>query len=186
MFNLGKLGPHLCQFCFIGGLLRQLWTESGGAWTGGVREGPLPPGARLLHTLESPPLAEVVRDTNKFSNNIMARHLFLTLGAESAGPPADARKSLAALKAWLAAKKIAAPELVMENGSGLSRIERISAASLGKLLQAASNSGRRSFFRLLKLSPCVSQVAFASGAQEIVTIRVPASIIRRASSTLCP
>ena len=69
--------------------MRQLWTEMGGTWTGTVREGPAPAGARLLHTHESPSLAEIVRDTNKFSNNIMARHLFLTLGAEDAGPPAN-------------------------------------------------------------------------------------------------
>ena len=124
----------------VAGLMRQLWVESGGAWSGGVREGSVPPGARLLHTLDSPPLAEIVRDTNKFSNNIMARHLFLTLGAESTGAPANTQKSVAAIRTWLAAKKIAAPELVMENGSGLSRVERISAGSLATLLQAAWRS----------------------------------------------
>lgn len=122
------------------GLLRQLWTESGGLWAGRARDGPVPPGARLLHTLESAPLAEIVRGTNKFSNNIMARHLYLTLGAEHAGPPAGTQKAFAAVRAWLAAKKIAAPELVMENGSGLSRAERISAGNLAALLQAAWRS----------------------------------------------
>ncbi len=124
----------------VAGLLRQLWTESGGIWSGSVRDGPVPPGARLLHALESPPLAEIVRDTNKFSNNIMARHLFLTLGMENAAPPANAQKSVAAVRAWMASRKIAAPELVMENGSGLSRNERISAANLAAMLQVAWNS----------------------------------------------
>jgi D-alanyl-D-alanine carboxypeptidase/D-alanyl-D-alanine-endopeptidase (penicillin-binding protein 4) len=134
--NVALLEPN----AHVAGVMRQFWSESGGAWTGAVREGPVPPGARLVHTLESPPLAEIVRDTNKFSNNIMARHLYLTLGAESAGAPADAPKALAAVKAWLAAKKIAAPELVMENGSGLSRIERVAAGNLAALLQAAWHS----------------------------------------------
>jgi len=124
----------------VAGVLRQLWTESGGAWQGGVRDGAVPAGARLLHTLESPSLAEIVRDTNKFSNNIMARHLFLTLGAESGGAPANTQKSVAALRNWLTAKRIAVPELVMENGSGLSRAERISAGNLAALLQAAWQS----------------------------------------------
>ena len=124
----------------VAGVMRQLWSESGGAWNGSARDGLVPPGARLLHALESPPLADIVHDTNKFSNNIMARHLFLTLGAEGAGAPASAEKSLAAIRGWLAAKKIAAPELVMENGSGLSRIERISAGNLAALLQAAWRS----------------------------------------------
>jgi D-alanyl-D-alanine carboxypeptidase/D-alanyl-D-alanine-endopeptidase (penicillin-binding protein 4) len=90
--------------------------------------------------MDSAVLAEIVRDTNKFSNNVMARHLYLTLGAESAGPPATADKAAAAVKAWLARKAIPAPELVMENGSGLSRIERISAFNLAQLLQAAWRS----------------------------------------------
>ena len=128
----------------VAGVMRQLWAEMGGRWdnggTGGAREGPVPAGARLLHVHESPPLAEIVRDTNKFSNNVMARHLYLTLGAESAGPPANGDKAAAAIKAWIARKGIAAPELVMENGSGLSRIERISAGNLAALLQAAWRS----------------------------------------------
>jgi len=124
----------------VAGMLRQFWTELGGMWSGAARDGPLPPAARLLHSLDSPVLAEIVRDTNKFSNNIMARHLYLTLGAESGGAPATTQKGLAAVKTWLAAKGIAAPELVMENGSGLSRVERISAANLAALLQAAWRS----------------------------------------------
>jgi D-alanyl-D-alanine carboxypeptidase/D-alanyl-D-alanine-endopeptidase (penicillin-binding protein 4) len=100
----------------------------------------VPPGARLLHSQESPLLAEIVRDTNKFSNNVMARHLLLTLGAEDAGAPANIQKSVAALRVWLARKGIAAPELVLENGSGLSRSERISAGNLAAILQAAWRS----------------------------------------------
>jgi len=124
----------------VAGMFRQLWTEMGGAWTGAVREGQAPAGAHLLHTLDSQSLAEIVRYTNKFSNNIMARHLYLTLGAESSGPPANGQKSFAAIRTWLTAKGIAAPELVMENGSGLSRIARISAGTLAALLQAAWRS----------------------------------------------
>ena len=128
----------------VAGVMRQFWSESGGVWnnsgTGSVRDGTVPPGARLLHAMDSASLAEIVRDTNKFSNNIMARHLFLTLGAESAGAPANTQKSVTAVRNWLASKKISVPELVMENGSGLSRVERISAGNLAALLQAAWKS----------------------------------------------
>jgi D-alanyl-D-alanine carboxypeptidase/D-alanyl-D-alanine-endopeptidase (penicillin-binding protein 4) len=120
--------------------MRQLWAETGGLWKGGVRETAVPQGARLLHSSESVTLAEIVRDTNKFSNNVMARHLFLTLGAEAAGAPGNAQKASAAVRAWLARKGLAAKELVMENGSGLSRIEQVSAATLASLLQAAWRS----------------------------------------------
>jgi D-alanyl-D-alanine carboxypeptidase/D-alanyl-D-alanine-endopeptidase (penicillin-binding protein 4) len=134
--NVALLAPN----DHVAGAMRQLWAETGGTWTGAVREGQTPAGARLFHSHDSPLLAEIVRNTNKFSNNISARHLFLTLGAEAAGPPGSAQKAMAAVRGWMAARKMPAPELVMENGSGLSRAERISAASLAALLQTAWGS----------------------------------------------
>jgi D-alanyl-D-alanine carboxypeptidase/D-alanyl-D-alanine-endopeptidase (penicillin-binding protein 4) len=125
---------------YIAALIRQLWGEMGGTWSGRVREGTVSPTARLVYVHESEPLAEIVRDINKFSNNVMARQLFLTLGAEAGTPPARAEESARVIREWLAAKKIAAPELVLENGSGLSRLERISAQHLGALLLAAWQS----------------------------------------------
>ena len=125
---------------YLEGLVRELWSELGGTWTGTLREGTVSPGAQLLYTHESEPLALVVRDINKFSNNVMARQLFLTLGAELAGPPAEAGKSAQAVREWLESKRLAMPELVLENGSGLSRVERISAAHMNALLQAAWRS----------------------------------------------
>ena len=125
---------------YVAGMIRHLWTELGGSWTGNLRDGTTPAGARLLYTHESEPLGEIVRDINKFSNNVMARQLFLTLAAEHAGPPARPEHAFASIKQFLATKGIQAPELVVENGSGLSRIERISAANLAALLQSAWRS----------------------------------------------
>jgi D-alanyl-D-alanine carboxypeptidase/D-alanyl-D-alanine-endopeptidase (penicillin-binding protein 4) len=125
---------------YVDGVFRLLWEELGGTLGGSVTTGGLPPGSLLLARFDSPPLADVIRDINKFSNNVMARHLFLTLGAELAGPPATAAKSAAAIDSWLSAKGLDFPELVLENGSGLSRIERISPRHLGELLLAASRS----------------------------------------------
>ncbi|HEX7053589.1 MAG TPA: D-alanyl-D-alanine carboxypeptidase/D-alanyl-D-alanine-endopeptidase [Burkholderiales bacterium] len=125
---------------YLEGLVRALWHELGGTWRGKLREGAVSPSARLLYTHESEPLANAVRDINKFSNNVMARQLFLTLGAELEGPPAQPEKSAAAIRRWLEEKRLAMPELVMENGSGLSRIARISPAHLNALLQAAWRS----------------------------------------------
>ena len=125
---------------YVAAMIRQLWAEMGGSWSGRVREGTVSPTARLVYVHESEPLAEIVRDINKFSNNVMARQLFLTLGAEVGTPPARAEEAARVIREWLAAKKIAAPELVLENGSGLSRLERISAGHLGALLLAAWGS----------------------------------------------
>ncbi len=117
---------------YVGALFTQLWRELGGAFSGEIRDGATPPQARLLVTTSSPSLSEIVRDINKYSNNVMARQLFLALGGN--GAPATAAGTVTAIRSWLAAKNLRMPELVLENGSGLSRIERISARNLGAVL----------------------------------------------------
>ncbi len=69
-----------------------------------------------------------------------ARQLLLTIAGETQSAPATEAKGEAAIKNWLASKNIQATELVIENGSGLSRIERISAAHLGQMLLNAFQS----------------------------------------------
>jgi len=125
---------------YVAGLFQQVWEESGGAWTGAVRGDRVPAGARLLYTHESRPLSEAVRDINKFSNNVMARQLYLTLAAEATKTPARTDAALKAVQGWLSQKGLDFPELVIENGSGLSRIERISAQNLARMLVAAFRS----------------------------------------------
>jgi D-alanyl-D-alanine carboxypeptidase/D-alanyl-D-alanine-endopeptidase (penicillin-binding protein 4) len=116
-------------------LFRQTWAELGGSFSGGVREAQTPPDAVLFAAFESPPLSEVIRDINKFSNNVMARQLFLSLSLAVEPPPASTEKSIRAVREWLDASGLAVPELVLENGSGLSRSERISARSLARILE---------------------------------------------------
>ncbi|MCG2576217.1 D-alanyl-D-alanine carboxypeptidase/D-alanyl-D-alanine-endopeptidase [Dechloromonas sp. XY25] len=115
-----------------GGLVRALWKELGGSLVGQVRGGTVPIGARLLAQHESAPLADAVRDINKFSNNVMARQVFLTLGNDNA--PATPERARQRVADWLAGRNLRFGELVLDNGSGLSRIERISAGSLNRLL----------------------------------------------------
>lgn len=122
---------------YAGGAFRSLWQETGGTLTGQVREGNIGPGAKLFTTMTSPQLAEIVRDINKFSNNVMARQLFLTIDAQANGPPATTERAAVTTRDWLKRRGLNFPELVMENGAGLSRIERISAQHLNVLLQTA-------------------------------------------------
>jgi serine-type D-Ala-D-Ala carboxypeptidase/endopeptidase (penicillin-binding protein 4) len=117
-------------------LFRSLWSETGGKLFGKTREGALPQDARLIMTTRSAPLADLVRDINKFSNDVMTRQLFLTIAAEIGNQPGDTQRAAQIIKEWLNRKGIEAPELVLENGSGLSRLERISARSLAGLLGA--------------------------------------------------
>lgn len=119
---------------YVGALFALLWRELGGSFSGQVRDGVTPEQARRLTTARSLSLSEIVRDVNKYSNNVMARQLFLTLGLGNNPAPATAGSAATSIKQWLALKGLAAPELVLENGSGLSRIERISARNLGAVL----------------------------------------------------
>ncbi len=126
---------------YVAAVFSAVWQELGGIVKGNTREGLVTKSAKLFVTHYSMPLSEVIRDINKYSNNVMARQLFLTLGVGVQGAgPASIPQSIQATKKWLAQKKLNFPELVIENGSGLSRKERISAEHLAELLQSAAKS----------------------------------------------
>jgi D-alanyl-D-alanine carboxypeptidase/D-alanyl-D-alanine-endopeptidase (penicillin-binding protein 4) len=116
--------------------LAGLWQQMGGVLTGQVREGRVPPALVPVFELQSPPLAEVVRDINKFSNNVMAQQLFLTLSLQQKGL-GTFEGSRAVLQQWWRDRFAEADAPTFGNGSGLSREERITALQLGRLLQAA-------------------------------------------------
>jgi serine-type D-Ala-D-Ala carboxypeptidase/endopeptidase (penicillin-binding protein 4) len=123
-------------------LLTTLWRNGGGKLSGTVREGAAPTDAAPTFELTSPPLADVVRDINKYSNNVMAQQVFLTLGLLRNGgtrvAPEDARE---ALKLWLRERLGESLDgVVIDNGSGLSRETRVSAALLTRVLQRAWSS----------------------------------------------
>ena len=122
---------------FTEAVWRWVWSEAGGVLRGKVRAGATPPEARLVYRHESEPLANLVRDTNKFSNNVMARHLFLALSAEPRGAGGEAQASARVVAEWMRRRGIEAPELSLENGAGLSRNDRASAATIAALLRSA-------------------------------------------------
>jgi D-alanyl-D-alanine carboxypeptidase/D-alanyl-D-alanine-endopeptidase (penicillin-binding protein 4) len=120
-------------------IFRALWAESGGTLTGATVPGMAPESEPLLR-FESEPLTAALIRLNKHSNNLMARNLFLTLGAERYGAPATLEKAEAAVRDVLTQHGVPTRKLVLENGAGLSRIERISADALNQLLRVAYNS----------------------------------------------
>jgi len=122
------------------GTFRTMWTQSGGAIDGAMRVAPTPADAALFYAHDSLPLAEIIRLVNKFSNNVMARHLLLTLGAEKFGPPATAQSGRNAVRLWLANRGVEIPGFVLENGAGLSRTERVTVRGLADVLNLAWHS----------------------------------------------
>lgn len=125
---------------FVLAAFRSLWKEMGGSFSGSVRDGIVPAGVVPFITHKSPPLADAVRSMNKYSNNTIARQILLTLSAEILESPARYDKSTQIVHDWLKQRGLEMPELVLENGAGLSRTERISTANLQKLLLLAYNS----------------------------------------------
>jgi D-alanyl-D-alanine carboxypeptidase/D-alanyl-D-alanine-endopeptidase (penicillin-binding protein 4) len=137
-FSLYRLA--LSQPEYATAVFRMLWQELGGTFTGQARAGMVPADAVPLASHQSPPLADIIRTINKRSNNVMARLLLLTLGAEGGRRPATQDSSAAVVRRVLGSQGLSMPELVMDNGSGLSRMARVSADSLASLLTVAWNS----------------------------------------------
>ena len=113
-----------------------MWRELGGKLTGSVRDGKVPAGLRPAFVVTSPTLAEVVRDVNKYSNNVMAQQVFLTLALQKNGVATfDGARD--ALRQWWAARMGDAELPLADNGAGLSRDARVTAHALSRMLQVA-------------------------------------------------
>ena len=123
---------------YIEGLVRALWRELGGSWQGRVRAARTPEGAKSVARHRSRPLGELLRDIDKRSDNPTARTIFLVLGAEAADGEGDtAARAARVVRGWLAAHRIDDRGLELENGSGLSRRERVTPALLSGVILAA-------------------------------------------------
>jgi serine-type D-Ala-D-Ala carboxypeptidase/endopeptidase (penicillin-binding protein 4) len=133
---------------YAGRVIEAMWRNAGGQLTGTVREDALPRTARLLVTTDSLLLREIIADVNKFSNNVMAQQVFLTLSTQLPNPGRTGSFSASQrnIAAWWKTRlpEHAAP--VLENGSGLSRKERASAAAINALLQHAAGSQQAQIF----------------------------------------
>ena len=136
---------------YVDRLFRASWRRLGGRFDGAVIDGVAPADSVLLAEHAARALPEIVRDTNKLSDNALARTLFLSLGALESDPVLGSRplppsadstyvRADAAVRTWMRQRGINDAGLVLENGSGLSRVERISAAQLGGVLQAGLRS----------------------------------------------
>lgn len=135
-----NIAPEVSDNAYVQRLLGALFAQVGIAWNGQVRTADLPAGATELTVWDSPALAVIVRDINKYSNNVMAQQVFLTLALQAGAQRATWEGAQQAVMQWLSAHDLAMPGLVLDNGCGLSRIARISATDLNALLRAAWNS----------------------------------------------
>lgn len=133
--------------------LALVWTDLGGRWTGNVRDGVAPPEATPVARRVSRPWGELLRQQNKQSDNVLTRLSYLSLGLR--GMAADSTTPTAQLaerevRRWFAEQKIDARGLVLDNGSGLSRSERLTPRQLVRLLQVAQ-AGRQASELMMSL-----------------------------------
>ena len=124
-------------------LIEALWRAVGGRLTGSAHAGRAPADGAPAFELRSPPLAEVVREINKYSNNLMAQQLFYTLDlARHPETPATQAGARETLRGWLAGKLGELPaDWVLDNGSGLSRETRLPPRAFARLLAQAFAGG---------------------------------------------
>nr|WP_245200166.1 D-alanyl-D-alanine carboxypeptidase/D-alanyl-D-alanine-endopeptidase [Herbaspirillum sp. LeCh32-8] len=125
---------------YAGAMFAQMWADLGGSFSGRVVNGLVTPSARLMAESQSPTLPEVIRDINKYSNNVMARQVLLTLAAEMSGQAGDTVGGARVVRSWLSDKGLDTSGLAIENGAGLSRIERVTPALLAGMLAQAYRS----------------------------------------------
>jgi serine-type D-Ala-D-Ala carboxypeptidase/endopeptidase (penicillin-binding protein 4) len=129
---------------FSHGFFKAAWLAAGGVFKGKTRfekyASSNPKNLPLTVWVSPRNLGEVIRDINKFSNNVMTRQVLLTTSAEVLKLPATLERARRTVSTWLERQGLVFPELVIDNGSGLSRLERISAHSLARLLQSVGGS----------------------------------------------
>jgi serine-type D-Ala-D-Ala carboxypeptidase/endopeptidase (penicillin-binding protein 4) len=132
----------LDRVVFADRLFRALWTGMGGKFRGRTREGSAVPDAPVLAEHLSRPLSEIVRDINKRSDNPITRVVYLALGTKAGVSEGTTTFDSAQrmVREWLVARGIESDGLLLENGSGLSRTERIRPDQLAAVLQAAAKS----------------------------------------------
>ncbi len=125
---------------FAYGLFKSIWQESGGEFSGSFRNVVKPDDIEPFLVFESLPLADIISKVNKHSNNVMARQLLFTLGAERFVGPGTEEGGRQVIEDWLKSKQLGSAKLKLDNGAGLSRDSRISARNLGEILRYAWQS----------------------------------------------
>ena len=122
---------------FTEAVVAGLWSEMGGRLNGRIMHARAPLEAATLFVHTSRPLADVVRDMNKWSNNVIARQLLATLGASESSAPEMVTGGARLARIQLAAAGVDVTGLEIDNGAGLSRTAKITSRGLGQMLHEA-------------------------------------------------
>lgn len=128
--------PDLWSGIQLKAFLKQRGIES----TGNVKRGPVPNLAKVVATSESKSLAEVLSDMNKFSNNYVAEMLTKNLAAQEVKQNASLKKGVDVIRSELIKLGLTAKDFDVQNPSGLTRENLLSAYALNEVLTALKNN----------------------------------------------
>lgn len=106
---------------------------------GRIRRGKVPASADLVATSESKSTASILADMNKFSNNFVAEMLTKNLGAKNKSEKASLSDGVIIIRNELKKIGLTDQDVIIENPSGLTRNNRMSAVALNKVLTALKN-----------------------------------------------
>ena len=121
--------------------LRALGVSVAGQARAGSR---LPRTRRILATIHSAPLVDILRRQNRDSLNLDAEVLTKMLGAAVFGAPGSIAKGAEAIRRWSQRHRV---DVVAHDGSGLSYTDNITTNALVRLLSAANSSSWGSALR---------------------------------------
>ena len=122
---------------FVGKSFVNQWRQQNGTVSDGLTTGVAPHDAHILASHQSKPLADILTDMNKHSNNLIARSVFLKFAGHISDYKQTQAKAASIVKSELAVAGINTEGLVLENGSGLSRVERLNARMMAQILEKA-------------------------------------------------
>jgi serine-type D-Ala-D-Ala carboxypeptidase/endopeptidase (penicillin-binding protein 4) len=122
-----------------GTVIRDTLASAGVASTGTVRRSTFgaaaPPGTapQLIATFETP-LLSILKRANKNSVNLMAEALCKRLGHDTTGKPGTWADGTAAVRAYVTGLGVPADSVTLDDGSGLSPANKVSAAAFTTVL----------------------------------------------------
>jgi len=120
---------------YAGETFRKYFADAGIAIRGGIRTGVAGDDATLIYVHESEQLSAIIRGLNKYSNNFTAEQIAKTMAAEVSGQPGSHHTAIGLINRFLIESGIDLAGVVIVDGSGLSRKNRTTAATVANLLK---------------------------------------------------
>ncbi len=116
-------------------ILKETMAKMGISITGEIKQGITPKSAKLFHESYSYDLGYIISGVNKWSNNQAAGQLCMIMGAETFGIPGTDEKGIRAIRSFLTSAGIDTNDVVMTDGSGLDRQNKMTPRAQVRLLE---------------------------------------------------